>query len=1637
MVLMAVVALLAASVWSVPIAKASPAKPSRSAAAASPADKSHPAVPSATPAQTARPAAADSTEPGEKVWQLVNYINDSNCDGCTFQYNAISCPSSSICFAVGNSYFAGGDQPGFAYVTGDGGATWQAENLPTDAGSMTGISCPTISICYATGGSTPADDQSVVFKTTDGGYTWSTESTPATGGLGAISCAATSACQAIGYTRSSSTNEIVSLMVGTTDGGTTWSTETTPSGLGQLFGLACATVSDCVATGEETNETTPVLIVSTDEGRTWTAKRVPADVADDLGAVACPTTTTCYVGGDGVAVSTNGGRTWSARGTIANGYILAMACKTVNSCSAVGNSNTVFTTTNGWDSSSDQPVASPVPATLDAVGCLTATDCVAGGTEGVPSSYSFAGVIVSNTVQSPLGGALLLGELLGGGFNSCTPCLLRAVANAAQPVNTATGDFWHTFTDISIPGRGDALSLSRTYNSQASSGNGAFGYGWSFSYGISLTGTGTDTITLSQEDGSQERFTGSDGYYSAPPRVQATLVRNSDGTYTLTRDVTQTLTFDSAGQLTSERDLNGETTTLSYASGKLTKVTDPGGRSLAFAWSAGHVVKVTDPMGHAWTYGYNSAGDLTRATSPADDSTRYVYDSRHRMTTMISPRGGKITNHYDSSDRVAWQTDALGHRTSFSYTGDAASAAGGATNVTDPTGAVTRYSYQYGLMMSKTEAFGTREEATWLYAYDPATLGQTAVVNPDGDVTFTSYNAAGEPTEITDPDGKVTTTTYNNFNEPLAVTDADGVTTTYTYSADGDLQTTSTPLLGSYPPETQTTTYAYGDASHPGDMTSMTDPDGQVWSYRYDSYGDRVAATDPMNDTTTYTYDADGEVTATVSPDGNVAGGDPAPYRTRYTYDTLGHLRATTNPLGHTVTRTYDADGDLASIRDAEGHTTTYAYNLDDESTLVTAPDGSKTATTYTAGGQIQDQTNADKGVTRYTYNALGLQVSVADPVGHTTTDTYDRAGNLITSTNGRGQVTTMTYDADGRLLSESFSDRTTPDVSSITYDADGQRTGEILTSQQGAIQHWSWNWNSLGQLTSVVEGSSGTVAYIYDLEGHPTSLTYPNGRTVDSGYDAACRETSVTDWLSHTTNFGYDADSDLTTETFPSSTREVDHFGFDDADQLISIRDTRGSTTLFMARYTRNANGDVTSDSSQPSALSGYGYNDESRVCYVAATDTTPCAKHPTKAVSYSYDAVGSPTSFAVTSGKSLTPITQVFDGAGELCWTAKGTTSTSTKCKAAPSKATTYRYDRDGNRTSAVPATAKATTMTYDQVNRLVSYHRGSVTATYTYNGDGVRMSKTVGRTTTRFAWDLSGSQPLLLVAGSTDYIQGPDGLPLEQISPTGVVRYFHHDQLGSTRLLTGATGSVLATYSYGPYGNLVSSSGSTANQLLYAGQYRDAESGLYYLQARYYDPGTGQFLTVDRMVAETLDPYGYASDDPVNVSDPSGLGYCPDGLAIPFTELCLDNPFSSLQRDEQNFDQNSQALDNTPVGAVIETDPFYADLRDSIYAAQGLPGATPGLLAADLIATAVSFLGPADVLDWMGVDGADGIFAGNVADLFGDKAGAITADNPNIERLFNLLVGGLLVELGQSLFPSLPAGWGEAALIEQCNL
>jgi RHS repeat-associated protein len=112
------------------------------------------------------------------------------------------------------------------------------------------------------------------------------------------------------------------------------------------------------------------------------------------------------------------------------------------------------------------------------------------------------------------------------------------------------------------------------------------------------------------------------------------------------------------------------------------------------------------------------------------------------------------------------------------------------------------------------------------------------------------------------------------------------------------------------------------------------------------------------------------------------------------------------------------------------------------------------------------------------------------------------------------------------------------------------------------------------------------------------------------------------------------------------------------------------------------------------------------------------------------------------------------------------------------------------------------------------------------------------------------------------------------VEQISTGGTITYLHHDQQGSTRLLTGSTGTVTGSTTFDAYGNKTGSTGTSTTPLGYDAEYTSSDTGLIYLRARVYDPATAQFLSRDPLVPLTREPYAYGGDNPTSFSDPTGL-------------------------------------------------------------------------------------------------------------------------------------------------------------------
>ena len=321
--------------------------------------------------------------------------------------------------------------------------------------------------------------------------------------------------------------------------------------------------------------------------------------------------------------------------------------------------------------------------TFDSGDTLTATS-----TRSFEVYPTHSAVVAAGLVQdTPTGGAVQPAEQAGAGGCASPSTQAQATDN---PVNTATGNFWHTFDDLAVPGRGPALSSSRTYNSMFADQDSPFGYGWSDTWGMSLTVTGTDAV-VRYGNCSEVQFSWDGSTWTAPPRIQAHLVDNGDGTWTHTVRDRTFYDFDATGRLIAKRDLNGYATTVTYPDASTRVVTDEAGRSLTFNLTNGHVTSIADSSMPPRTvsFAYDPAGDLTEAHDVADGIWTFTYDTAHRMLTMRSPRfhddttttpAPEVTNHYDTQGRIDWQSDPLGRATTFDYSTP------GTTAVTDPSG---------------------------------------------------------------------------------------------------------------------------------------------------------------------------------------------------------------------------------------------------------------------------------------------------------------------------------------------------------------------------------------------------------------------------------------------------------------------------------------------------------------------------------------------------------------------------------------------------------------------------------------------------------------------------------------------------------------------------------------------------------------------------------------------------------------------------------------------------------------------------------------------------------------------------------------------------------------------------------------
>lgn len=943
---------------------------------------------------------------------------------------------------------------------------------------------------------------------------------------------------------------------------------------------------------------------------------------------------------------------------------------------------------------------------------------------------------------------------------------------------------------------------------------------------------------------------------------------------------------------------------------------------------------IVDPNGHETDYTYNANGDLTSKTNPLGAVWSYSYNSFDEQTCSTLPLAASQCSSLTPPAAIPAGSSPLSppaaappkyaSYSEYDTAGNPIWTTAGDYNPGSSTSSQSRTTYQ--LYNGQSVTLGGNGDSCNNSAPD-ASL-PCATINPDGVVTQLGYNSSGDLTSSAtadgNPGGELATTTYgyDSDGELTTVTAPKGnlsganaavYTTTNDYNADGQLHSKTVSQTGGGI-TARTTVYDYdGD----GNQISVTDPRTKETDYKYTADDRLTLVTDPDNQQTLTCYDGDGHIAETVPAVGVAANtltpascpsSYPAGYGNRlasdattYSYDALGDRTVVTTPApagqsGHeTTTNAYDKGGRLTSITappasndaGAPNRVSTYGYDSADQLTRVTKASGTSAASTtsycYDPNGDQTASVAPDgntSGVvtcstsspyqttspyqTGYSYDSLGELVSETRPAtstapsGQTTSYTYDPAGNQLTSQDPNTITTTNTYTPLNQLATVTYSASSAHSVN-YGYDANGNRT-----SMSDASGNSTYSYDPFNELTSSQNGAGQALSYTYNDDGETSSITYPLGagatwatsHTINYGYDNADELNSITDFNGNSISIGNTADG-LPNSLNLSSSGDTISTTYDPTDNPSDISLNNATSTLLDLSYTSVPSGAISGETTTPSvptSPAAYTYDSQNRV-----NQMTPGSG---SALNYAYDASGNLTTLPTGASGS-------YDNGSELTSsTIAGTT-------------TTYTYNSDGQRTQASQGGNTVASATYNGAQELTAYNNSAANmSAATYDGDHLRSSSTItptggSATTQNYLWSTSRSSPQLVMDSSNAYIYGQGTAPIEQVDlASGTINYLVADRLGSVRGTVNSAGSLTHTTSYDAWGNPQTSGGlTTSTPFGYAGNYTDSTALTYNIR-RYYDPATGQFITVDPLVDQTQAPYAYASGDPVDSIDPLGL-------------------------------------------------------------------------------------------------------------------------------------------------------------------
>ena len=593
--------------------------------------------------------------------------------------------------------------------------------------------------------------------------------------------------------------------------------------------------------------------------------------------------------------------------------------------------------------------------------------------------------------------------------------------------------------------------------------------------------------------------------------------------------------------------------------------------------------------------------------------------------------------------------------------------------------------------------------------------------------------------------------------------------------------------------------------------------------------------------TVTYANDTDRSLVNSVTDAKGVATG--------YSYDSMRRLLATA--CGDAAVTNGYTDDLLSTLThtNTSGKTTTYSfiYGAADLQTAVNIGSRNLVSNAYNSGTwTLSSQTYGNGDYWKYFYDNMDTLTSrftnCSDTDGIGFYYTYNGKGNLV-----RIEMKSVTI-ADGAVTGG-----TLLSSENYLYDGSDRLIRVVETDGDNVVLHdFSWTYDAKDNVTALTEsigGKSFSYTYAYDDDSRPTTFGYGDV-TEQITYDGHGRSsgTTVKNGSRTVLGTGYayrDVDSTYTTT------------------QVKSVTNSYGGKTANF-NYTYDASGNITSISGAQAVT--YEYDDLGQLVW---------EKNATagKAWNYTYD----------NGGNILSRTEYACSGSGTV--SGSGTTTSYTYGDAEwGDLLTAYNgeaisYDGIGN-----PLSYRGWTMSWQGGRQLSSMTKGSDTLSFAYNESGLRTSKTVNGVTHNYVWH--GSK---LAADITDayalyfhYDSSGEVIGFTRTASGADAEYFYVKNLqGDILKVITATGTEAATYTYDAWGKLLTSTGDMAdvNPLRYRGYFYDAETGLYYLQSRYYDPEVSRFINPDVFATSDIDGvlaanmFAYCENNPIRNTDSTG--------------------------------------------------------------------------------------------------------------------------------------------------------------------